>query len=51
MDSADEFYLPAEVDLYAVAYRPVLREERAEIDLWTGACAASASLCRFFRFG
>jgi hypothetical protein len=27
--------LPADTDQYAVAYRPVRREERAEIDLWT----------------
>ena len=49
MDSAEEFFLPADMDLYAVAYRPVLRKERAEIDLWTAACA-SASLYRCCRY-
>ena len=44
MDSAEEFLLPADVDLYAVAYRPVLREERAEIDLWTAPCAVGQPL-------
>jgi hypothetical protein len=44
MDSAVGFFLPADVDLYAVAYRPVLREERAEIDLWTAACAVGQPL-------
>jgi hypothetical protein len=44
MNSADEFLLPAEVDLYAVAYRPVLREERAEIDLWKAPCAIGQPL-------
>ena len=44
MDSADEFFLPADVDLYAVAYRPVLREEKAEIDLWKAPCAVGQPL-------
>jgi Protein of unknown function (DUF4058) len=44
MDSAEEFLLPADVDLYAVAYRPVLREERAEIDLWKAPCAVGQPL-------
>ncbi|HEY8503685.1 MAG TPA: DUF4058 domain-containing protein, partial [Gemmataceae bacterium] len=35
---------PAEAELYAVAYRPVLREERAEIDLWPATCALGAPL-------
>ena len=29
-----EAMLPAEADLYAVAYRPVLRDEIPEVDLW-----------------
>ena len=44
MNSADEFLLPADVDLYAVAYRPVLREERVEIDLWKSTCAVGQPL-------
>jgi hypothetical protein len=35
---------PAGVSLYAAAYRPVLREERAEIDLWKAACAVGQPL-------
>jgi hypothetical protein len=35
---------PAAVDLYAAAYRPVLREERAEIDLWKTTCAVGQPL-------
>ena len=50
MNSADEFLLPADVDLYAVAYRPVLREERVEIDLWKST-SPSASPCPFCRCG
>jgi hypothetical protein len=34
MEAAERFYLPAEVALYAVAYRPVRRYQREEIDLW-----------------
>jgi hypothetical protein len=44
MSSAEEFFLPAEMELYAVAYRPVLREERAEIDLWTAPCVVGQPL-------
>jgi hypothetical protein len=44
MGSADEFLLPADMDLYAAAYRPVLREERAEIDLWTAPCGVGQPL-------
>jgi hypothetical protein len=39
-----EIDLPAEVDLYAVAYRPVRRQERSEIDLWPARCAVGAPL-------
>jgi hypothetical protein len=35
---------PDEVNLYAVAYRPVLRQERAEIDIWPATCALGAPL-------
>lgn len=44
MDAAAEFDLPADVNLYAVAYRPVLRQERAEIDVWPATCAIGAPL-------
>jgi hypothetical protein len=46
MNGAPEFYLPPEVDLYAVAYRPVRREERDEIDLWPATCAVGSPLPR-----
>jgi len=32
------------IDLYAVAYRPVLREDRQEIDIWSAPCALAADL-------
>src|SRR5206468_4307384 len=38
MAAAPEFELAAEVDLYSVAYRPVRREDRPEIDWWWSAC-------------
>jgi hypothetical protein len=36
--------LPEEVNLYAVAYRPVLRQERPEIDIWPVTCTVGAPL-------
>lgn len=44
MAAPAEWELPAEIDLYAVAYRPVRRGERAEIDFWPVPCAVGASL-------
>jgi hypothetical protein len=44
MAAAAEFDLPAEVNLYAVAYRPVLRHDRAEIDFWPASCAVGSPL-------
>src|SRR5437899_10760062 len=44
MGGPEEMDLPNEVDLYAVAYRPVRRQERAEIDLWPVACSLGAPL-------
>ena len=44
MSAADDFLLPAEVELYAVAYRPVLRQEKPEIDLWTAPVAVGQPL-------
>ncbi len=34
MESAEDYRLAPEVTLYAVAYRPVRRDDREEIDLW-----------------
>jgi hypothetical protein len=34
LDATVRYMLPAETALYAVAYRPVRREKREEIDLW-----------------
>lgn len=34
MEAAPELHFPADVSLYAVAYRPVRRGEQDEIDLW-----------------
>jgi hypothetical protein len=36
--------MSAEANLYGVAYRPVLRGERAEIDFWPKTCAVGAPL-------
>jgi hypothetical protein len=44
MEAATEMDLPPEVELYAAAYRPVQREERSEIDLWTAPCAVGTPL-------
>jgi hypothetical protein len=44
MQASPELELPAEVELYAVSYRPVLRQERPEIDLWTEVCQVGAPL-------
>ena len=35
MEAAADLELPGDMHLYAVAYRPVLRQDRQEIDLWT----------------
>jgi hypothetical protein len=43
--SADaEMHLPGELNLYAVAYRPVLRHEQPQIDFWSEPCALGALL-------
>jgi hypothetical protein len=44
VDAPAEADFPAGVDLYAVAYRPVLRQERSEIDLWKATCVMGQSL-------
>jgi len=44
MEMGEEWHMPADVGLYAVAYRPVLRQERPEIDLWSERCAVGSPL-------
>jgi hypothetical protein len=44
LEKTDEWYLPVVVDLYCVAYRPVRRQSRAEIDLWTLPCSLGQPL-------
>jgi hypothetical protein len=44
MSAPLEMDLPAAVDLYTVAYRPVRRQERPEIDFWPVPCALGAPL-------
>jgi len=44
MRGSPDLEMPAEVELYATAYRPVLREERPEIDLWTAVCQVGEPL-------
>jgi hypothetical protein len=44
MEAAPELDFPDSVHLYAVAYRPVQREGRSEIDLWPTEIAVGAAL-------
>jgi hypothetical protein len=44
MDATPDLDMPLETDLYAVAYRPVLRQERPEIDLWMATFALGGAL-------
>jgi hypothetical protein len=44
MNAPDVFLLPDDADLYAVAYRPVLRQDKPEIDLWTAPVAVGLPL-------
>jgi hypothetical protein len=44
LDADPRFQLPAEAHLYAVAYRPVRREERPEFDLWPTTLQVGAAL-------
>jgi hypothetical protein len=44
MQAAPSYQLSQEVTLYAVAYRPVLRGDRPEIDFWPATCAVGAPL-------
>jgi len=39
-----EWDLTEDLNLYAVAYRPVRREDRPEIDVWSAPCAVGAPL-------
>jgi len=44
LEAEDRYHLPDDVHLYAVAYRPVRRQERPEIDLWPKTCAVGQPL-------
>jgi hypothetical protein len=44
MAAAEAFRLPQETALYAVAYRPIRRRDREEIDMWPVALALGAPL-------
>src|SRR5207245_65259 len=44
LDAPSSSLLPAETALYAVAYRPVRRQDREEIDLWPASLALAAPL-------
>jgi hypothetical protein len=44
MGTADEFRLPADLNLYSVAYRPVSRENNTLIDFWSEPCNVGAKL-------
>jgi hypothetical protein len=40
----DEFLMPTDGSLYAVAYRPTRRQERNEVDVWTASLAVGRTL-------
>lgn len=44
MAAPEDVYLPGEVALYAVAYRPVLRQEKPELDIWPAPFAVGERL-------
>jgi hypothetical protein len=44
MNAATSFLFSEDINLYAVAYRPVLRHEQAEIDVWPATCAIGVPL-------
>jgi len=44
LNAPDDVDFPLGVDLYAAAYRPVLRHEQPEIDLWKVTCAVGQAL-------
>jgi hypothetical protein len=44
METADALHLAPEVSLYAVAYRPLRREGRDEIDIWHSPLALNQPL-------
>jgi hypothetical protein len=44
MGKSEQFHIASETPLYAVAYRPVLRKDRAEIDLWIESCSLGQPL-------
>jgi hypothetical protein len=46
MNAPVDLDFPEKTSVYAVAYRPVLREGRAEIDAWPVACALGQPLPR-----
>jgi len=44
LQAAADLDMPAEAELYTVAYRPVRREDKPEIDLWFAPCLVGAEL-------
>lgn len=44
MEAADTLQLPLESNLYAAAYRPLQRNQRAEIDVWRSPLALGQAL-------
>jgi hypothetical protein len=44
MEAGEEYHLDSLSPLYAVAYRPVLRHDKEEIDLWPASLAVGAPL-------
>jgi hypothetical protein len=44
LQAPPEVDFAADVELYAAAYRPVLRQERPQIDLWKAVCAVGQPL-------
>ncbi len=44
LEASESYHLPGEPMLYAVAYRPVLRKDQEEIDIWPTAFELGAHL-------
>jgi hypothetical protein len=44
LEAAEAFHLPADTGLYAVAFRPVVRDDKQQIDIWPTTFALGANL-------
>jgi len=44
LEAADRYFLPSNIQLYAVAYRPVTRSVKSEIDVWPATLSIGSPL-------